>query len=318
MNRLVLGFILIAVSWSAAAADTALYKVELIVFENLDPAALQAEQWPDNPAPPPLDNAIGLNQLTAAAAAASAAAAPPTPAAASTMAPGSPGAKPATAPPIPSPLWRWLKPSEFGLNGAENKLTSSGRYRPLLHIGWVQPLDSSDQGIPVHIYDGMAPREETPAQDAAPPPPGTQPPVAGASQPQIPGNPTVPALPEPAVTANSASDATPPGTSTAAMPATEQTAPPQDAEPLHVVDGTFTLRRERFLHADVDLGYRKTDIAPGTPPSGGTVQPAPLYVRMTQSRRLRTDELQYLDHPLFGVLFVVSPYNQKPAGDETE
>ena len=30
---------------------------------------------------------------------------------------------------------------------------------------------------------------------------------------------------------------------------------------------------------------------------------------MTQSRRIHSGELHYLDHPLFGVLFEVTPYD---------
>ena len=63
MNRLLLGCILLAVSWTASAADITLYKVELIVFENLDPSAPQAEDWPADPGTPSLNNAMELDTL---------------------------------------------------------------------------------------------------------------------------------------------------------------------------------------------------------------------------------------------------------------
>lgn len=308
MNRPLFGFILLAAAWTASAADTALYKVELIVFENLDPAAPQAEQWTDNPGTPPLNHAMELDALTAPPAATSVAVPPSVPAAAATPAPANPAtaspaqttapaappatsAAPPTAPAAPAmPAWRRLKPSELSLNGAEQKLRASGRYRPFLHIGWVQPLDSSDQGTPLHIYDGMDATQASIAPQAQTSPP-----------PQAP------------------QDAAPPSSEGAATPSQASPNPPAEEKPPHLLDGTLTLRRERFLHVDVDLGYRKTvpsaplpadaDAAQAPPQS----QPVTYYARMTQSRRLRNDELHYLDHPLFGVLLVVSPYSQTPA-----
>jgi len=279
MNRLLLGFILLSVSWTASAADTALYKVELIVFENLDPAALQAEDWQNNPEAPSLEDAKELAALTVPATPAP----PPVPAPA-TAAPA-PGKAPALAMPpaaVPTvqatPAWRRLDKSELGLKGAEQRLRGSGHYRPLLHIGWVQPLDSSDQGTALHIYDGM---------EAARP--------GGA-----------------AVTgANNETDTAPAQKEAASQPEAPQ--PKATEETPRILNGTFTLRRGRFLHVDVDMAYRKTYVPAGTPPEGGAAQPVTRYVRMTQSRRLRSDELHYLDHPLFGVLFVVSNYQEKPA-----
>ncbi len=298
MIRPLLGVLLFAATWTAAVADTAFYKVELIIFENLDPAALQAEHWPADPGTPPLNNAMELNALTAAA---PSAASPTSGPAATTSATGaSPGpaaitpaldaTSPAQIPPPAAPVtpsWRWLDPSELTLNGVEQKLSNSERYRPLLHIGWIQPLDSSDQGTPVHIYDGLKPRQDINAHDIAPQPAATQ------------------ALAAPL-------DDEPPAAGEA-NPAQAQNASAQ-ASP-HVIDGTFTLRRERFLHVDADIGYRKTYTPEVTAPDSGAQQPVTLYVRMVQSRRIRGDELHYLDHPLFGVLFVVSPYPPAAADD---
>ena len=111
-----------------------------------------------------------------------------------------------------------LTPAQLPLTRAYQRLRSSSRYRPLLHLGWVQPLDSSDRNAPVHV----------------------------------------------ATTAGNA----------AAQ-----------------VNGTVALRRGRYLHADVDLEFSKQSAA----------------ARLTQTRRLRNNELHYLDHPLFGVLISVAP-----------
>jgi hypothetical protein len=72
----------------------------------------------------------------------------------------------------------------------------------------------------------------------------------------------------------------------------------------HAVDGTVTLVRGRFLHLDVDLSLLATagretkySDAPGN---------QPLY-RLTESRRVRSSELHYFDHPRFGVIARVTP-----------
>ena len=296
MNRLLFGIILIAVSWTASAADIVLYKVELIVFENLDPDALKAEDWPDNPGTPPLDNAMELNALIAASAATarpvtpvpgdeSTAPVPANPAAAEPAQSPTPPIQPAAAA-TGTPIWRLLDKSELSLNGAEQKMRNSGRYNPFLHIGWVQPLDSSDQGTLVHIYDGMESAQQNPTLTSA---------VSDVNAQKA-------AIPNQAGT-------TPEATSNQ---------PPASEQPPHTLDGTFTLRRGRFLHVDVDLGFRKSYLPEdGTQTTDMVVQPLTQYVRMIQSRRIRNDELHYLDHPLFGVLFVVTPYETNPPVDGT-
>jgi hypothetical protein len=57
------------------------------------------------------------------------------------------------------------------------------------------------------------------------------------------------------------------------------------------VYGTLQVSRGRFLHVDVDLLYRDTD----------------LNVRFTTTRRMRSNEIHYLDHPLFGLLVLATP-----------
>ena len=98
MTRLLFGFLLLAVSRTVSADDIALYKVELIVFENLDPTALQAEDWPDQPGTPPLDKAVELSSITATV--------PPAPggdSAAKPVAPPLPPDKAGTATPAAAP-----------------------------------------------------------------------------------------------------------------------------------------------------------------------------------------------------------------------
>ena len=318
MKHLLLGFTLFACAWTVSADDIALYKVELIVFENLDPEAIHAEDWPADPGTPPLDNAVELSAITAAppaevniaAAPIDGGAAPPvTDATAAAMVP----------PPPPAPTWQWLDDSALTLNAQVQKLDDSQRYKTIVHVGWIQPLDSSDHGTPVHIYDGM---ESTRVDNTIPPSEATVIPLhqdGGDMQSAS----TLAVTPESNAAAQPLNVGAPVEADSAqAPPATAQdTAETPEAQAPHILDGTFTLRRGRFLHVDVDLGYTKTVNAeepaatigaPDVPP-----QTTRYYVRMIQSRRIRNDSLHYLDHPLFGVLFTVSPY-QASGTDDSE
>ncbi len=63
---------------------------------------------------------------------------------------------------------------------------------------------------------------------------------------------------------------------------------------LPLLDGTLTLTRSRYLHLAVDLIY--------TDPKTG------LAMQLKESRRMRSGELHYLDHPRFGVLVQATPH----------
>jgi hypothetical protein len=56
------------------------------------------------------------------------------------------------------------------------------------------------------------------------------------------------------------------------------------------LDGTVTLVRERFLHLDVDLVLQS------------------VYA-LDETRRVRSGERHYFDHPMFGVIAEVTPYS---------
>jgi hypothetical protein len=63
------------------------------------------------------------------------------------------------------------------------------------------------------------------------------------------------------------------------------------------VSGQIALSRGRYLHLTLDLTYIK-------PPSDS--EPTERYV-LRQSRRMRSNERHYIDHPKFGVIALVTP-----------
>lgn len=82
------------------------------------------------------------------------------------------------------------------------------------------------------------------------------------------------------------------------------------------IDGTVRLFRGRYLHVEVDLLHYRPEGSVVTAGGSGSA-PATLF-RLTQSRRMRSRELHYFDHPLFGVIMVATPFEQPapPLGAE--
>ena len=94
---------------------------------------------------------------------------------------------------------------------------------------------------------------------------------------------------------------------------TEVTAAPAYDPPRVVFDGLVRLRVPNFLYIDIDFSYFPEDLetilTQQLSQSGGKAQlvnPDADYVRMQETRRIYLNELNYFDHPLFGVLLQVS------------
>lgn len=315
MKRLLLGLVSLVVSWTASADDTALYKVELIVFENLDPSAIQAEEWPANPGTPSLDNAVDLSTVTATQVPVTDTVKTGTSNSPPPITPSTNTAQSAVAATLPpTPTWRWLDDSALGLTNLVHRLNNSQQYKTIVHVGWIQPVDNSDQGKPVHIYDGMGEKHAAAQLQST----SNSVANAGTNQQTIISavSDSTNNVPETQDTKPNAVENTSQPLQTPVQVNEEGTAQTDANETSHILDGTFTLRRGHYLHVDVDLGFTKIESngdssqIGDTPPSA-QLQNTRLYVRMTQSRRIRNDELQYLDHPLFGVLFLVTPYQDE-------
>lgn len=85
---------------------------------------------------------------------------------------------------------------------------------------------------------------------------------------------------------------------------------PEYTPPVKVFDGAVRLRKSRFLHLDVDFVYfsetlEQPDLEMPAQPPGHRRFPAS-YVRLTESRRIKLGDLNYFDHPLFGLVVQVS------------
>ncbi len=74
--------------------------------------------------------------------------------------------------------------------------------------------------------------------------------------------------------------------------------PDSDALMQPRADGWLRLRSSHFLHVDTDLVFYIGDL-----PNAGNAE----IIRLTETRRVKLNEVHYLDNPLFGVLVKVSP-----------
>ena len=91
------------------------------------------------------------------------------------------------------------------------------------------------------------------------------------------------------------------------------------APPEPVIDGTIRLRTTRFLHVDVDIAYfpekflqtLRSQKQSAVNPEQLLVNRNADYVRLTETRKIKLNELHYFDHPLFGVLLQVSRLNDQ-------
>jgi hypothetical protein len=171
-----------------------------------------------------------------------------------------------------------LPEDELSLRETWARLRRSRDYRPVLHLGWRQPGFTREEARAVHVRSAPA---------------------------------------EPAVrrTTPRRFERADGGLATWIEP--------------RKLEGTLRLYRSRYLHIEADLLYYRPDAAPlplsGPDASGngiadqsltaadvagpeaGLARP-PVLFRMTTQRRMRSRELHYLDHPLFGVIVLATPY----------
>lgn len=170
------------------------------------------------------------------------------------------------------PAFQLLNDPELRLATVMNRLMVSQRHTPLLHIAWRQPV-TADQGFPgvhVHSNPGRDRLEAETLEQAVSAP-------LGASAPG-------------ALFSGGGSGSEPAG---------------------NAVEGLVRLSRSRFLHLNVDLRYRK----PGARGESSLFsifsrEPATteLY-RLQQAKRVRSGELQYFDHPRFGAIVLITPFD---------
>ncbi|MDH5300118.1 MAG: peptidoglycan binding protein CsiV [Gammaproteobacteria bacterium] len=226
---------------------------------------------------------------------------------------------------------------QSGLVEVAERLAASPEYHLLLHKAWIQQVDRDVDPMPVMINDqtvdpqtmGYQSEEEIQWEQATV--------KSGATQPLVPA-------PSPSGDAEKLLQQ--------AMKAEEQQSKAGEAEEIAVdpvlnsipvtkvgpstnlVFGTVGVKWSRYLHLMVDVTYRRNttktagrisddnlkglafaDAGVKLPPEPLTklMTPAIADYRIQDSRRLRSNQVYFFDHPLFGVLAKVTAYEKAPA-----
>lgn len=259
----------IAPAAPSVAADSAeLFQIELVVFARTDESIASQERWPLDPGVPNWANSAELFG-------------PVDTDASGTVSEGQRIAR--------------LPASAFALTDAVIRLRQSREYRVLVHTAWRQSIPPQSSGTPVFIDDSAGPQ----------------------SLPRITKEIQIVGVPQ--VSVVKSGQTLEPEASTP-----QSTEPRQFAEgpPNLTLFGTLAIRQTRFLHAVFDLLYRAPQIAKNEAKAEtNPIAPKTLTLnearaegsspirafRLTETRRLRSGEIHYLDHPMFGALLRVTP-----------
>lgn len=126
--------LLLLLGSSVFAAPQQLYKVELIIFAHITPAALNSEQWPANPTMPTLSRIRNLQ------------------AAIVNNAPASPAVPQQSQ----KQLYQIMSPTQLDLTKVVMRLKKSKDYPPLVHVAWLQPGLPVKNSPRIHLYGGQA------------------------------------------------------------------------------------------------------------------------------------------------------------------
>lgn len=265
------------------------YTVEVLVFARDDPAARASEVWPADLPPAALERALELADPEA----------PPEPEA--------PGAQAATAEPVedsPVPAFVLLDNAEFQLGSMAKRLERASLYRPLLHVAWRQPGLGAELARPVHLHSDLRNRYRTatPREERAPEP-----------------------VDAPSLTSRVFS-----------VFGGSEIEEPVELPPPPTIDGTVRVHRARYLHVEADLRYFSPPPPPSVPardePTGPAGNPLfdgamdfaleeeipPSLFQLQERRRMRSTEVHYLDHPMFGMLVSITPFELPEPPPEPE
>lgn len=167
-----------------------------------------------------------------------------------------------------------LARNEYRLGEVSNRLAASSNYQVLMHTAWRQPGLERDKAIAVQL--------QTQAVAGA----------AEAAQPSEQGSMT-------------------------------GSGEPYGALAVERLNGTVRLVLSRYLHLETELYYTPEESAgyfsnvglnspEAAPQEGGepTYGALPRYFLLQDSRRMRSRELHYIDHPLLGVIALVTPQEE--------
>lgn len=168
----------------------------------------------------------------------------------------------------PKQSFRVTATNQFQLQEEAKLLTESKNYRILLHTGWRQPGMDVDTALPVHITQSFIVDEA--------------------------------------------------GKSLAANTAPVRSPVINQIQTRSTLNGYIKVILSRYLHMDVKLAYTtkiplttETVIPAQTLDAQDTVPvgpPKPVVYYLEETRKMRSKEVHYLDHPVLGVVLLATPF----------
>lgn len=166
--------------------------------------------------------------------------------------------------------WRTLGEEDRILRDMLARMEKQGDYRVLFHQAWRQPVRERASAFPLYLTGGeQRPVAATETVKSKHLDFGLPPLETDAAEPAAHGG----------ISTDITSDS--------------QTQPALQPE----LQGMIRLHRSRYLHVEPDLWFMSQ-----------SADGQPYWVRINQNRRMRSDELHYLDHPLFGLLVRLTPW----------
>lgn len=302
--------------------DARWFQVELILFAQKKGEPLESEQWPEIEGLTLPETLLELHlppveSMDEEAETLPDPSQPPELSAESNME-DEPPADPSSAnvPELPV-AYQLLGDDALQLTEIAEKIRRSSRFNTLLHIAWQQPTYDRQHAQPVFFMEGMSDPLPTEATDDA-----TEEDGLSGDQAQ--------------------SETTPPTGKSQFAPlleyATEEDTKIGPPNPQFV--GTVTLSVERYLHLATDLLYRRPvtqhlaipisdlDLWYDRPHPTLKEPQGPAYrqetwqaqrgFRFVESRRMRSTEIHYLDHPFMGLVVVITPVELPEPAEEIQ
>ena len=220
MKRLLIIFLSLLFVVTASFADNQpkFYQVELIVFQRTIPTPPGTDLWSDKPMLPNLTNAVELHQPQENL----------------------------------DQNYQLLPSEDFKLSPEVNALNKSNKYNVLVHIAWIQQIQSPHNTNPINIFGGLAYNQYGDIISAQTDQPDT----------------------------------------------------------LWQINGLIWISHTRYFEVKTRLYYTALSINyPAYLKLEEAIhQQSPLITfRLQQARRTRSNELNYFDHPIFGMLIKIIP-----------
>jgi len=306
---------LAALSLCPAASAKTFYDVEIVVFENLDTQAGETERWKPQIVVPQFEDAAAFDET---------------------------GLRGDQLKALPQGF-RQLPLEQAQLDDAVERLDDSKRYRVLRHALWRQPALDRENAMPLRIHAGepMTIRVPEDSYTAVTPRTPRLEEADNGAQDEESGAAGGGAGTSGGDGADATTSTTAPGDGTYGLDDSSSGGNPFRSDSLvprmrdarvYPLDGTVELVVSRYLHVSTQLYYTTTvewsEQAAGTgdttnsPPDDGIEAAgdvtAPRIARgpdgsamlsypFLQQRRMRSGELHYLDHPVLGMLILVTP-----------